>query len=386
MKSCIKISKNLALNVITVVTVGAVCLYLSPAYASKARLLGAGENGGGESHSEGAFILTPDYRNVFWAPSAMLKMSDQVVFEMGNVAGAVKPEGGFFTALDSGDKMGFHLGNSNAETIAYRANSVTGLLLPENTWEIFYAMKDLRWGLSFWSSMSKKESTRQSQDDFGLRTDGSFGSNWGWSLVLGLASRAKNEVAYEVPVGGASPPVLRGEYKAGVSSRFSVTYKWDLDSRIMVSAQNSSFRFADFENVISDKANRFYGLKYGRSIKLAGGVLGFTAGIQQTTSDDRVAKTKIISNNLPVSILLENEVASWLILRGGVRQSILIASSSTITPTTTTTDFSGADTVVSAGAGLKFNNVVVDGVLGAASGGVLDGVNTFTQTSMTFVF
>ena len=93
---------------------------------------------------------------------------------------------------------------------------------------------------------------------------------------------------------------------------------------------------------------------------------------------------------LPFVIGLEADAASWLTLRGSVTQTVLINDEKTTNGPTTVSDLSpGANnTNFSAGAGLKFASVTLDGTLFKAVGGsqTVNSANLLAQVGLTYNF
>jgi hypothetical protein len=95
------------------------------------------------------------------------------------------------------------------------------------------------------------------------------------------------------------------------------------------------------------------------------------------------------SKQLPVTIGLEYDAASWLALRGSVSQSVLVNELDDGTDKETSPN----TTNVNAGATLKFGDLSVDGVLGTGTAtndtsetGVFNTDNLMSRVSMTYRF
>ena len=89
---------------------------------------------------------------------------------------------------------------------------------------------------------------------------------------------------------------------------------------------------------------------------------------------------------LPAFVGIELPVVSWATFRGSVQQNILVGQTKDETVTGAKEDTVTADTRVAAGLGLKYNNLVLDGSLTAASNGNVNGNQLLSQASVTYTF
>ena len=100
------------------------------------------------------------------------------------------------------------------------------------------------------------------------------------------------------------------------------------------------------------------------------------------------AKTEITS--LPVFAGIEAEATSWMVLRASVTQNFILGTKKDEIGSTGDSDTISNNTVVAAGAGLKFNKLLVDGTLAKASGasatGALNSNDLLANAAVTYTF
>ncbi|MFN8847913.1 MAG: hypothetical protein ACK5W9_13765 [Bdellovibrionales bacterium] len=107
-----------------------------------------------------------------------------------------------------------------------------------------------------------------------------------------------------------------------------------------------------------------------------------------TMNKDKVgAGTKTEVTSVPLLVGVEAEVASWLVLRGSLTQSLNLISQTKTTGGSATDP--ADDTTARVGAGIKWGKATVDMVLGMGSTGTFgldDDGNNFAQASVTYNF
>lgn len=109
--------------------------------------------------------------------------------------------------------------------------------------------------------------------------------------------------------------------------------------------------------------------------------------ISSTVENKITGGSKTETTNVPVFVGVEADVASWMVIRGALRQSLNLLSE------TKTTGSSGTDladnTTATLGAGFKFGKAIVDMTLGTGSSGTFgldDDGNNFANASVTYTF
>jgi hypothetical protein len=122
-------------------------------------------------------------------------------------------------------------------------------------------------------------------------------------------------------------------------------------------------------------------------VKKDGSGMFYGAKLHNMSDKNDTSDTKNTALQLPLWIGLEVDAASWLTLRGSVQQTLqLINNTKTETAGTTTSELSpgGNDTTVTAGAGLKFNKITVDGTLQGSTNQQLNANNMLALLGLTY--
>ena len=141
----------------------------------------------------------------------------------------------------------------------------------------------------------------------------------------------------------------------------STAHTKDDSSGTSIKADKTDIKIGAINSMKKEGADFFYGISYE---------MGTT----------KVGTVKTDSSRLPVLIGIEADAASWLTLRGSVKQNVLVGSDKT-----TETDSAPHDTTVAAGAGFKFNKAVLDVTLTAAGTGSLTS-NLGGNAGLTYLF
>lgn len=250
----------------------------------------------------------------------------------------------------------------------------------QNPVSIMYAKKsgDISWAGTFGFSSYNNKGTAvatdlQKEDSMGFNVGATSGA-WDATLSSGLANNAS--LVNGTKMSGTKALTLAGGYKmdsmywfgkyttAGIkveSSAGAELLKYD--TTIMnVGVANSHKK---------DGSELFYSIAYNNS-------------------EAKTATATDTATTLPITIGFEADASSWLTLRGAVSQSSIINKSKTEISTTTELDPGANSTTVSAGAGLKFNKLTLDGTFsklhGSTATQALNGNDLLTQVGMTYVF
>ncbi len=391
------------------ILLAAVAVLANPAFASKARMTALGE----------ADHLV-DAQSAFTNPAHLNELGEYATFEMGATTpgsavnvGTTRweevenglqanpgAEGGFLRTMGDA-KMGFYLGRRSSFTDTYRRTF--GFLRQDNPFEIQYAKKgDLSWGASFNYSSSDKKSTQQKQSAMGARF-GAMANDWEAYLVLGLGSTATGLTATNailadnnsngvVDAGdvsaitadtnakytGTTGLKLGGAYKMG-SMRIHGNYA--MDGFKMDSSANATYDGMKVEaNQLTigatevskmDGGHWFYGASYAMSnqkVTLASG------------------ESKVTASYLPFIAGIEQDAASWMVLRASVMQNVLLGSYKSESGGTGEANTINNNTKVAAGVGLKFGKAAVDGSLAMKTTGDVKTDALMTNLGMTYNF
>lgn len=354
--------------------IAALALAATPAMASKARVKALNN----ASHIS-------DIQDVFTNPAKATKHGEWLTFEMGptastNATAAADPkaEGGFSRSMDA-SRWGFYMGHQYSFITTTRslvAAPAQLAIAPDNNINLFYASNagEMAWGLGLGYSKSDKKTTKQKQDSTVL-SGGILMGAWDLGLNLGLVNTYKDETA------GVNGRDLKGGLAADLAAKYTMddmTYslgymmnsaKVDNGSATQINDQEYSMWYLGAEKSMkSEGADFFYGIKY----------------TMDTEKNKVGAGTKTETSKLPVYAGIEADAASWLVLRGSVKQNFILGT----TDNGTNKDSIANDTTVAAGAGLKFGKLTVDGTLEAASSNTaaLNGNNLLANGSVTYMF
>lgn len=373
--------------------IAAVALMATPAMASKARLTSLSN----AKHIE-------DIQNVFENPAKITKHGDWATFEMGATvsgdqtapantvpntpyAGTAAPtaEGGF--SRSAGDaRYGFYLGHhANWVQQIRQPNAFVitqTMLIDVNPINIFYASKagDLAWGVGLNYSNTDFKSTARKQTTTGL-TAGVDAGVWEASLDLGLVNTYKSEdnpqtgaTENAVDFKGTTAVGLRGEYNIDTMTVYA-GYAMNGGKTDVAGAAQSNIELAEYSVGVenshkSDGADFFYGTAYK----------ALTYKQKEGTAQ------KFEASQLPVYAGIEADATSWMVLRASVAQNFVLGSVKNEFGGSTETDTVANNTVVAAGAGLKFGKLLLDGTLAGSTTGNVNGGSMLANAALTYMF
>lgn len=360
----------------------------TPALASKARMQALGED------TNGSFYIN-DNRNIFLNPSEVLNHKDMVTFEWGDGQstdsdGDSNAEGGFLRA--SGNMVwGAQMGRVTDFTTDYSAAAdragvaAADQYEPGNALDLFIGGDaGIKWGAQVTYANNEDDNLtatagKAEHEEISLAAGVSTGNIAGY-LKYGLAGKVETN-ANDTEVKRKSPLEL------------GVSYKW------MEYTFFGQYEMHDLEVETAagdaDVKDSRYQIGAGRSTKLSDKATLFTKVAYESRSvdwDDAAAAEEAGSNKqLPVTIGLEYDAASWLALRGSISQAILVNEEDNGDDKKSTVN----TTAVNAGASLKFGDLSLDGVIGTsgaagtaagANNGVLALDRLMSRVSMTYRF
>jgi hypothetical protein len=377
----------------------------TPAFASKARLQALGES------TFGSYYIN-DNRNIFLNAAQVNNHKDLVTFEWGNSSdtaaqdnnAAPKAEGGVF--FGNGNMVyGVQLGSESNSSSAFRAWSGinTAYAAENNVLDLFVGGDaGIKWGANLTYSKSAENELAADAKQEAMRTRlGVDAGNWQGFANINLSNKAEQaDGAQEfkgktgLQVGGSydlNEYRLFAEYQTIAGSDEVADEEASVKTMLLGAART---------NKLNDKANLFTKLQFSQTTCVNEGGNNLVIANDASNADltciaaaGSEDETKVMS--VPLTIGLEYDAASWIVLRGSVSQSIM-----------GTVEIHGNKrsqdntTRVNAGATLKFGDLNVDGVIGtdttgdgtpngnstAASGGTLRTDALMSRVSMTYKF
>lgn len=287
-------------------------------------------------------------------------------------------------------KMGLALGHmsSLSYTLRDRAASLFSAAVnyhQQNPIELSYGMKagDLAWaGTLVYSNFAEKDGNNEKESSMGVR----FGMRMGAldaKVGLGLGNTYQND--------------LDGKFKGDIGITAGVGYALD---QVYVSGkfEMGGFKTEDnADNETSKVSGMMLGVYATSSQKKDGNEFFYGAGLENRDNKVTLDNLGAIDGDykvgglvLPVWMGLEVDAASWLTLRGSVKQNVLLTESKDDRSTAAggLGDFSAGPntTEVAAGVGLKFNKINLDGSIVSGGNQNLDGQNLISQVGLTYVF
>lgn len=267
---------------------------------------------------------------------------------------------------------------------------VTAYKTQQNPIEAIYAWKadGTTWGLGLNYSDYKNKVTNEAETSTGVRVAASYGA-FKWKLNTGLVNKATNTAGDTFD---NQPYYNLGLRYQMDTLRFGFDYTgWTVKQTLNGATtanqehqfQGMNVRVTDVQKV--DKTEYFYGVT-----------------LDQSTFKDKIADKKFTRLTAPVLIGAETHANDWLIVRGSVVQTVLIAQSkdevgypaAAVTGATGTVDGEFAaeanNTAVNVGLGLKLNKVQVDATLSGLSGSTanqkVDGTNLLAQVGVVYKY
>ena len=390
----------------------ALAVVSSPAFASRARLesLGEGKNGS---------YYIDDSRNIFLNPAQLVHYKKKLFLELGtdvqsiqdtasvNTApgGSVlpgnrtnRPQGGFTNTF--GDfTYGVYMNQNSERTtgIIQNANNVIAngafaplgitaanstFLAPDSTLEAFFAGEGaLNWGFSvFYGGNNNKPAAgfESTASQLGVRLGVDMNGLQLFSTVA-IYSRATL----------IGTPVSNAEVKGKVGVDAALTYKMN----DMTTFAKVTFTGADLNanNATQVEArNQAYGLGFGWKHEMTKATNMF-ARVEGDYEKARNNGNDQKTYNIPVVVGAEAQALTWLTIRGSIAESVFGQQYGNLSGAGFTRNNLGGSTTVSAGLGLTFGDVQIDGLVATngannTSNGIGAGFGTAPQTNTNFGF
>lgn len=335
-----------------------------------------------------------DVSTVYGNPSDMMSLTgDSLTIESGktNVVPGVDTasqgaEGLLIRSMGTDAKMALSLGHDDdtiftMRKLAKAGNVAIATIGQQNPLEVSYGMKmgetSIAGTLVYSNFENKLAGSEQKENSMALKF-GATGSAWTASATVILADKWQNST-------GATLNDYKGATGITLDGGYDVMSDLYVHGGIATGGYKTSASTVDAEDFSATVIH----VGAISKIKKEGAEFFYGAGLTSTTSKEKIADSKTDELHLPLIIGLEADANSWLTVRGSVTQNLLLVDSSkTTTAGTTTSEKSpGANTTtLAAGAGLKFNKVVVDGSILAAGSQVLNSANLLGQVGLTYAF
>ncbi len=252
-------------------------------------------------------------------------------------------------------------------------------LLQQNPIELSYGMKagDLAWAATLvYSNAVNKIAPNEKETSAGLRGGFRMGQMDGY-VGLGLANTYQNDTS--------------GKFQGtmGVTGGFGY---WLDTTYLEATVVTAGFKTESAAGAETSKFNRMeIGVTATNSIRKDGSEFFYGAGLTSTEDKSTVgtgAESKTTSLAVPVSLGLEVDANSWLVVRGSVTQPIPLLNSTKTAAATTTVESGPVTnaTAFAAGVGLKFNKLTVDGTILTGGTQAYNSAALLSQVGMTYMF
>ncbi|MBX3040100.1 MAG: hypothetical protein KF789_05250 [Bdellovibrionaceae bacterium] len=406
--------------------IAALSMAATPAFASKARLSSLGN----------AEHLS-DVQRSFDRPEQVVAHGEYATLELGQSdgsgdLGALTPraEAGFTKQVSEGNYLGFYFNRQPKALVdtvtqlegtlpaAFQADGLlTQAFLMDNSFNLLYGSTagDIAWGANLFylatdsKTMEQISNTAATADiDVSNRKTNVMGlslgaatSSWEVDAVIGLQGKStfngdnatspglqalidnNDEAALE----SSGNYTLRGAYKMDnmyYFARYNMGgSKLKVAGNDKLKADKNEIEVGAIHSLKSEGSEFFYGVSY------------LMTNLKKSTDDAAVKaavgwnEEKTATAALPLIVGVEADANSWLVLRGSIKHNLPFLSTTKVTTDGSgDADTLGGNTVVSAGAGMKFNKFSIDTLIAAASKGNIgtDAGNFLTNASLTYNF
>ena len=313
-------------------------------------------------------------------PAYLHNVADSVTLESGststNVASGSVTTGAEATLVRTmGDaKFALNLGHDDA-TVADLRDEANADLTQQNPLELTYGMKmgDMNVGAALgYSKYNDKKA--DAKEDTTLLKVGTQTATFDVAVSVSLVDKVTSGT---------------NEYKGGSNINVVGGYWIDADLYAYGSIGMNGYKTSSGGSDVADYKSNEYEVGVIHTIKNDGSEFFYGVGLNSTKTEDSLGnKDESSEMSLPVMVGIEANAASWLTLRGAVVQTVLISDSKTEDNTGTLTEKAPGDntTTFTAGAGLKFNKVTLDGSLLANGSQALDANNMLGTVGLTYAF
>jgi hypothetical protein len=344
------------------------------AFASKARL---------EALGASSIYYIGDSRSAFLNPADLNGVKNVLVTEWGtaNAAdtdGAPRAEGGFFREMGT-FTYGLYLGNNTVQP-----TRAAGFLSQDNAIDLLLAGDmGAKWGARLHYANSKDESgaaaAAKKNSALGLSLGGKHGD---MSAYVNMTLTDKST---------GNGTVATYESKMKPSYQIGGAYDW---SGFSFYADYSSSKLEQVQAATTSTKDSEIILGVGRTHEINPTARVFSNAQLSLATNEEVATTtvKTKTQKLPVTLGMEADATSWLVVRGSVSQNFVIGQIDIDGKKRTIAD----STSVNAGATLNFGKLKVDGMVGntgvarnaatPVNQGVLSTDNLLTRVGVSYAF
>ncbi len=340
----------------------AIALTGASAFASTARINALGDS-----------VHVVDVQTVFSRPSDMHALPEALEIEFGAGSTVGSPaEGGFLKNVGEG-KLGFFLGHGDTIRTAGTGNAFLGV---ENPFAVSYGMKagDMPWGVSFGYSASDKKTTEEKQTNMSLTGSAVFG-DLTVNAMFGLGDTATGTHDTTTFASTDTDAKYTGT-GMGVGAIYAMG-EWSVYGQF----KSSTTKVENTAASDSNEADTDMKVGFVNVAKKEGAEFFYGAAYQIMNNNNKTTSVKTDTTMMPVVIGIEADAASWLTLRGSITQNVLLGGQKT-----TKMDTISHNTVVAAGAGLKFNKTVLDMTLSMKDNGKVDATDIGGKAALTYLF
>lgn len=316
-------------------------------HATKARLISL----------QGADHLV-DTQTVLVNPAHIDLLNQYITFEMGTPGS--NAEGGFSKKLSNGNRIGVYLGHDNSNELRTGAPFIK----QRNPVEVIYGMGNMAFSGSVSTTDDKKNDAKETT------LVGKFGmvqNNWELYTHLTLLANA------EKPTAGNklnSAPQIKAGGAVNVD-----------DNRYFGGLTFGQYKQDPGGTTIKDMGAILGWLN--RSLKSNETDIYFGARIEYNQKD--YSGPKITKTGLPLFIGVETPVTTWAIFRASAAQNFIFGETKDEVAGTPA-EAVASNSTVSAGLGLKWGQLSLDGALTAATSGNINGNSFISNAGVSYWF
>lgn len=339
---------------------------MSSAFATKARQKALGSS----------YHLPAATQTYYTSPLHILSLAPYIALESGKTTATSTDsaaEGSALFKINETDRFLVSIGHQDESVQNQRKfiNSFAGVTdyrSQQNPAEIFYAHKiddQSAWSMGMYYSNFKDKVGPEKESSAGVRLSASHG-DFNWKTSIGLINNSINTLGDELMNEGYINLGLR--YKSGdLRYGFDIT-TWSV-KQTLAAATDANIHHT-YQNI---------NLKVVHALKADAIDYFYGATLDQIQVTDRLADKKFKRLSIPVIMGAEVKAADFLIVRGSIIQTALLAKSedevgyptgSITGAANAVTDFAAEsnNTTVAAGIGLVFNKIQIDGTLAGLTG------------------